>query len=137
MDSITQTAKTRLSAIKFAKSHGVTKAAGEFRVSRQTIYRWRKRYDGTEESLTPKSRRPHHHPNEHSPEEIKLIKEIRMKYPHDGLNIFWHRLCCEDYTRSMSGLFRVMRRLDLCRAKPQNPNVGVFSHRPVPKSVIK
>ena len=121
MDSITQTAKTRLSAIKFAKVHGVTKAAKEFNVSRQTIYRWRKRYDGTEESLKPKSRRPHHHPNEHSQEELELIKEMRVKYPHDGLNIFWHRLCCAGYTRSMPALFRVMRRLDLYRAKPQNP----------------
>ena len=46
---------------------------------------------------------------------------MRVNYPHDGLNIFWHRLCCEDYTRSMPTLFRVMRRLGLYRAKPQNP----------------
>ena len=121
MDSITQTAKTRLSAIKFAKVHGVTTAAKEFNVSRQTIYRWRERYDGTEESLKPKSRRPQHYPNEHSQAEIDLIKGMRAKYPHDGLNMFWHRLCCMDYTRSMSALLRVMRRLDLYRAKAQNP----------------
>ena len=121
MDSITQKVKFRLSVIKFAKSQGVTKAAREFGVSRQTIYRWQKHYDGTEESLKPKSRRPHHHPNEHSQEEIDLIKEMREKYPHDGLNMFWYRLSCMDYTRSMPALFRVMRRLGLYRAKPQNP----------------
>ena len=121
MDSITQTAKFRLSVLKFANTHAVTKAAIEFGISRQTIYRWRKRYDGTFESLKDKSRRPHHHPNQHSQEEIDLIKQMRMKYPHDGLNMFWHRFCCMDYTRFVLALFIAMRRLDLYRAKHQNP----------------
>ena len=47
MDSITQKARVRLSALKFANSRGVTQAANEFHVSRQSIYRWPKRYDGT------------------------------------------------------------------------------------------
>ena len=111
MDSITQTAKFRLSVLKFANTHAVTKVAIEFGVSRQTTYRWRKRYDGTFESLKDKSRRPHHHPNQYSQEEIDLIKQMRVKYLHDGLNMFWHRLRCMNYTRSMSALFRVMRRL--------------------------
>ena len=38
MDSITQKAKVRLSALKFANSRGVTQAANEFHVSRQSIY---------------------------------------------------------------------------------------------------
>ena len=130
MDSITQTAKFRLSVLKFANTHAVTKAAIEFGISRQTIYRWRKRYDGTFESLKDKSRRPHHHPNQYSQEEIDLIKQMRVKYLHDGLNMFWHRLRCMDYTRSMLALFRVMRRLDLYRAKPQNPKYVPKPYKP-------
>ena len=85
MDSITQKAKVRLSALKFANSHGVTQAANEFHVSRQSIYRWRKRYDGTLESLKDKSRRPHSHPKQHTDAEIELIKKMRIKYINDGL----------------------------------------------------
>lgn len=121
MDSITQKAKVRLSALKFANSHGVTRAANEFHVSRQSIYRWRKRYDGTLESLKDKSRRPHSHPKQHTDAEIELIKKMRIKYINDGLNLFWYRLSCKGYTRSMSALFRVMRRLGLYRLKPRNP----------------
>ena len=43
-------------------------------ISRATIYCWRKKYDGTLNSLEDESHRPHHHPNEHTAEEIKHIK---------------------------------------------------------------
>ncbi len=46
---------------------------------KRTIYRWRNRYDGTLESLKDKSRRPHSHPNQHTEEEIKLIKNYKKK----------------------------------------------------------
>ena len=36
--------------------------------------------DGTPESLMPKSRRPHRHPNQHTDEEISLIKNMRKEY---------------------------------------------------------
>ena len=48
-----------------------------FGVSRATIYRWRKRYNGTTQSLAEYSRRPHSHPNQHTPEELKLISDMR------------------------------------------------------------
>ena len=75
MNSITQKARGRLSALKFAKFRGVNQAANEFHVSRQSIYRRRKRYDGTLESLKDKSRRPHCHPKQHNDAAIELIKK--------------------------------------------------------------
>ena len=62
-NSITQKLKYKQSVIKFSFKYGVTKAAIKFDVSRRTIYRWRKRYDGTLKSLEDKSHRPKHHPN--------------------------------------------------------------------------
>ena len=121
MNVITQKARVRLSALKFANYRGVTQAANEFHVSRQSIYRRRKRCDGTLESLKDKSRRPHCHPKQHTDAEIELIKEMRVKYINDGLNMFWYRLSCKGYNRSMPALFRVMRRLGLYRLKPKNP----------------
>ena len=38
----------------------VTAAAIRYKVSRKTVYKWRKRYDGTLESLKERSRAPHH-----------------------------------------------------------------------------
>ncbi|QCT06448.1 hypothetical protein E5Z56_03360 [Ruminococcus bovis] len=37
-------------------------------VSLSSVKRWCKQYDGTWQSLLPKSRRPHSHPNRHTKE---------------------------------------------------------------------
>ncbi|EGN47328.1 hypothetical protein HMPREF0990_00831, partial [Lachnospiraceae bacterium 1_1_57FAA] len=81
MASITQDMRYRLSLIRFAEKYGVSKAAIKYKTNRQYIYRWKRRYDGTIESLRDRSRRPHHHPNQHTPEEIKLIQDMRRRNP--------------------------------------------------------
>ena len=73
MDSITQDMKYRCSLMKYAEKYGVSRASRKYDKSRSYIYFWRKRFDGTIESLLAcRSRRPHSHPNQHTPEEIKL-----------------------------------------------------------------
>ena len=89
MASITQDMRYRLSLIRFAEKYGVSKAAIKYKTNRQYIYSWKRRYDGTIESLRDRSRRPHHHPNQHTPEEIKLIQDMRRRNPHSGLVVFW------------------------------------------------
>ncbi|MFV0518794.1 MAG: helix-turn-helix domain-containing protein, partial [Lachnospirales bacterium] len=89
MTIISQTIKYCLSLIKYAKKYGVTKAAIRYKTNRQYIYRWLKRYDGTNESLLNKSTKPHSHPNQHTEEEIKLIRNMRKRNKHYGLVVFW------------------------------------------------
>lgn len=67
MASITQDMRYRLSLIRFAEKYGVSKTAIKYKTNRQYIYRGSCRYDGTIESLRDRSRRPHHHPNQHTP----------------------------------------------------------------------
>ena len=100
---------------------GVTAASRRYNVSRQFIYRWKKRYDGTLESLKDRSHRPHSHPNQHTAEEIKLIKNMRKRNMHTGLVVFWVKLRQKGYTRSITSLWRVLKRLNLTPVKPQNP----------------
>ena len=121
MKSITQDIKYYQAILSYADQHGVTKAAIKYRTYRQFIYRLRNRYDGTPESLAPKSRRPHHHPNEHSGEEIALIRRMRKRRPNTGLVRFWVRLRKKGYTRSIAGLYRCMKRLGLKTSKPKKP----------------
>lgn len=75
----------RLLLIKYAEKFGVTKAAIKYKTNRQYIYRWKRRYDGSIESLRDRSRKPHHHPNQHTPEEIKFINDMRRCNPDAGL----------------------------------------------------
>ena len=49
------------------------------------IYFWKAHWDGTVESLVDRSKRLHHHPNEHTPDELKLIRDMRRRNPQLGL----------------------------------------------------
>ncbi len=79
-NNITQKLKYKESVVKFSYKYGVTKAAVKFGECRRTVYRWRERYDGSLKSLKDKSRRPHYHPNQHTEEEIKMIKNYKILF---------------------------------------------------------
>ena len=111
----------RQSLIHYAQKNGVTKAAIRYRTNRQYIYRWLKRYDGTLESLADRSHRPHSHPNQHRPEEIKLIDNMRRRNPNAGLVVFWVKLKQRGYSRSISGLYRYLRKRGQMAVKLPNP----------------
>ena len=121
MNKITQDMRFRQSLLRYAEKNGVTKAAIKYKVNRQYVYRWRRRYDGTLESLRDKSHRPHHHPNQHTPEELKLIADMRRRNPHAGLVVFWVKLQQRGYTRSITGLYRVLVKQGEMAVKPPNP----------------
>lgn len=57
MDIILQNARSRQGVVKYSYKHTVNDASIRYKVNERTIYRRRKRYDGTLESLKDKSRR--------------------------------------------------------------------------------
>ena len=121
MATITQDIHFRLSLIRYAEKHGVTKAALTYHVNRQYIYRWKNRFDGSPDSLRYRSRKPHSHPTQHTPAELKLIADMRRRNPHAGLVVFWVKLMQRGYTRSIAGLYRVLKRQGIMAVKPPNP----------------
>ena len=121
MKTVAQTIMYRQSLIKYSEKYGVTKAAIRYKTNRQYIYRWKKRYDGTLESLEDKPHRPHHHPNEHTADELKLIMDMRKRNANLGLAVFWVKLRQRGYKRSITGLFRVLKQLGQMAVKPPNP----------------
>ena len=121
MNTITQDMRFKQAVIEYSYTHGVTKAAIRYKTSRQNIYRWRKKYDGTLRSLADRSHRPHSHPNQHTDAEIKLIQDMRRRNPYDGLVVFWVKLRRRGYTRTISGLYKVLRRIDGNPIKLPNP----------------
>ena len=112
-NSITQKLKYKQSVIKFSFKYGVTNAARNFGENRRTIYRWIKRYDGTLESLKDKSHRPKHHPNEHTEEENKLIKQYKANNKDTGIVVLWVKLRRAGYKRTIQGLYHAMQRLGI------------------------
>ena len=109
MNSITSEAHFRQLVLKFSFKHGVTEASRRFRVSRNAIYEWKAKYDGTWQSLKERSHRPHHHPNEHTEEEKELILRRYPRYKDDMI-MLWDSLKKSGYKRSYSSLIRVVRK---------------------------
>jgi len=119
METIRQKAFFRQRVLKeVAKGKQVTEAAIKYRISRTSIYRWQKRYDGTVESLYEKSHRPQSHPSQHTLEELKLIRRV---WSHNkGLGLVCLHMILGDrhgYTRSVSSLDRAMKKLGIGRKK--------------------
>ena len=121
MNTVTQTMQFRQSLLKYAEKYGVTKAAIKYNVNRQYIYRWKRRYNGDIQSLANKSHRPHHHPNQHTEAELQKIKNFRRRNPNTGLVVLWVKLRRSGYTRSITGLYRVLRRQGQMAVKLPNP----------------
>jgi len=101
-----------------AAGKSVTMVANRHHISRMSIYRWQKRYNGTVESLYEKSHRPHSYPWQHTTEELKLIRRV---WSHNkGLGLVCLHMLLEDrhgYTRSTCSLNRVMKRMEIGRKK--------------------
>ncbi len=120
MATITQDMKYRQSLMKYAVAHGVSKASRKYNRARSYIYFWLKRWDGSIESLRPESKRPHHHPNEHTPAELKLIHDMRRRNPRLGMVEFWCKLRARGYSRCIESLWRVLKREGLIAVKEKD-----------------
>ena len=84
------------------------------------------RYDGSLESLRNKSRRPKHHPRAHTDEELKLIQDMRRRNPEAGLVVFWVKLRQRGYSRSITGLYRTLKRIGMTPVKQVLTKILLF-----------
>jgi len=106
------TPEQRLEMLEFFKTHSMDETCEKYNCTQATVYRWRKKYDGTLESLADKSSRPKNpHPSEHTEEEINNIREILFKYPYISHKEMYEILKNEyGYTRHPGGLYNYLRR---------------------------
>ena len=121
MNTVTQIMRFRQSLLNYAEKYGVTQAAIKYNVNRQYVYRWKRRYNGDIHSLSNRSHRPHHHPNQHTEAELQQIANYRRRNPNTGLVVLWVRLRQNGYKRSITGLYRVLRRQGQMAVKLPNP----------------
>lgn len=125
MPSISQNARYRESLLKYAARHGVAKASRKYNEYPSLIYRWRKRWYESErdiKSLEDVSKKPHRHPNEHTEEELVLIRNLRRRNPNIGLTDLWVRLRSRGYTRTMQGLAKGLKQLGMSTNPKTSPS---------------
>ena len=109
MNSISEEYRVRQRAVEYAiKYNNNSKAALKYKTSRQQIKRWRDRYDGTVQSLMPKSRRPKSHPNQHAQEEIDLIMKKYRRFSYEGLAQVYTEARKLGYSRSYGTMCKII-----------------------------
>lgn len=111
---ITEEIRYRQRVVKFAIKHNNNaKAARRYHTSRQQVQRWRQKYDGTVKSLANQSTRPKSHPNQHTKEELALIKRKHRRFNHEGLAEVYVQCMKEGYLRTYDSMCRQIRKLKL------------------------
>ena len=107
---ITEEMRYRKKVIEFAIKHDNNSAAArKYGTSRQNVKRWRDRFDGTWDSIRNKSRRPHSHPNQHTSQELLLIKKKYQRYGHEGLAEVYVQCQRNGYQRSYDSMCKQIR----------------------------
>ncbi len=94
----------------------VSQTCRYYGISRQTFYKWLRRYEEKGvEGLRDKSRRPHYSPNATSAKVVGKIINLRQNYHFGPAKIAMYLKRYHDITMSSSGVWRVLDRLGMNR----------------------
>lgn len=123
MTSISQTLRylphdlnTKFYSVKlYRQTKSINHVCRRYHISKASLMRWNKIFDGTKQSLMDKSHRPHTpHPNAHTTQELNWIKCYLRRNPNISMCELYGKLRTEKgYSRNASSLFRVMRKMGL------------------------
>lgn len=110
------TLTTKIHAVRtYMNQKDIGYVCRKYHISRTSLWRWMKKYNGTIESLIDKSHKPKtKHPMGHTNTEIRWIRNYVKRNPKITLNELWYKLRKEKgYTREATSLYRVMRKLGI------------------------
>lgn len=111
--------KTKIHSVKeYRRTRDLNYVLRKYHISKASLMRWNKVYDGTPESLMPKSHRPHtQHPNAHTDSELKWIKDYHRRNPNISLNELYGKLKADKgYSRHPGSLYRIFIKLGYRKA---------------------
>lgn len=133
MNNITQTQRylphtleTKFYAVKLYRSgHSIRFVCRRYHISKASLMRWNRRYDGSKASLIDKSHRPlTTHPNAHTETELKWIQDLHKRNPKISICEMYGKLRSEKgYSRHPGSLYRIYCKL------------GYSSHAPSTKKM--
>ena len=106
------TPEEKLKALKLWKNSTIEFVAHRYHCSESSLYRWKRQYNGTLESLDNKfSRKNMLHPNRHTDDEIKHIQDLIRRNPNIGLNELYGKLRLNyAYSRHPMSLYNFLRK---------------------------
>ena len=122
---------TKFFAVKLYRTGvGIHYVCRRYHISKSSLMRWNKKFDGTKESLLDKSHRPKTpHPNAHTEMELKWIRDLHRRNPHISVCELYGKLRTEKgYSRHPGSLYRVFIRLGYSSKAPSTKK----SYKPQP-----
>ena len=105
---------TKINSVKlYRQTKDISFVCRRYHISKASLMRWNKQYDGTKESLLPKSHKPHTpHPNAHTERELLWIRNLHRRNPNISVCEMYTKLRQKHaYTRHPGSLYRVYVRL--------------------------
>jgi transposase InsO family protein len=105
---------TKVGAVNLYRiSKDIDYVCRKYHVSKASLMRWNRAYDGTRESLMNRSHRPlTPHPKAHTEQELKWIRNYYRRNPNISICELYGKLCRDKgYSRHPGSLYRVCVRL--------------------------
>jgi len=112
---------TKIHAVKLYRGgNPVSFVCRRYHISKASLMRWNKQYDGTPASLANKSHRPaSKHPAAHTEQELKWIRDYHRRNPHISVCELYGKLRVDKgYSRHPGSLYRVYIRLGFSSKAP-------------------
>ena len=112
--------QTRYYAVKTYRSgNSVNFVCRKYKISKASLMRWNKKFDGTINSLMDKSHKPlSKHPNSHTDTEISWVKNYIRRNPNiTMIELFAKLKINKGYDRHPCSLFRLLRKLGFFKEK--------------------
>ena len=99
----------------YLKGYPLKTVRRRYHISKSSLLRWIKKFNGSKQSLIDKSHKPlSKHPNAHTDEELEWIRNYTRRNPNITLPELYEKLRTEKgYSRYACSLFRVMRKMNL------------------------
>ena len=105
---------TRIMAVKvYRETRDIKYVCRKYHISKASLMRWNKRYNGERQSLADRSHKPlSPHPNSHTEEELKWIMDLHRRNPNISVCELYGKLRQnKSYKRHPGSLYRVFVRL--------------------------
>lgn len=108
-----------------------------YHISKASLMRWNKLFDGTKDSLIDKSHRPiNKHPNAHTDLELSWIKNLIKRNPNISMCELYGKLRTDKaYSRHACSLFRILRNLGFYKQKQHSYTKYVPKHYDTPSNI--
>ncbi len=116
---------TRFYAVRSYRSGmSVSFVCRKYKVSKSSLMRWNRQFNGEKDSLRDKSHRPlSPHPFAHSETELKWIRDIHRRNPHASVCEIYGKLRTDKgYSRHPGSLYRVYAKLGFTKQKVTRTN---------------